>query len=84
MKKLFFSAVMMMAFVGSSFGKTGEVKNELKTSEAGRDCYSEGTGLRDQCLAAGTSQATADVAGLEAMSACLEETLPVTRSVTSN
>ena len=30
MKKVIFSAIMMMAFVGSSFGKTGEVelKNE--------------------------------------------------------
>ena len=37
MKKLFFSAVMMMAFVGSSFAKTGEVEVK-KVEKPTLDC----------------------------------------------
>lgn len=67
MRKVIFTAIAIMAFGSVSFAKSGEVA---------RDCYAEAVAIRDACLEAGVSQSTSELAGLEAMSACLEATNP--------
>jgi hypothetical protein len=75
MKKFMFSAIAMIAFVGSGMANTVEIQN-LESSLPPRDCYKEGTDARDAAYAATGNMNTANDIGLGAMADCLEATTP--------
>ena len=75
MKKFIFSAIAVVAFVGSSMASTVVVQN-LESSLAPRDCYKEGTDARDAAYAATENMNTANDIGLGAMADCLEANTP--------
>jgi hypothetical protein len=70
-----FSAVAMIAFVGSSMASTSEIKN-LESAMPPRDCHKEGTDARDAVFAATGNLHAANDAGLDVMASCLEATGP--------
>jgi hypothetical protein len=74
MKKFMFSAVAMIAFVGSSMASTIEIQN-LDLTLPARDCYKEGTDARDAAYAATGNMNTANDVGLGTLANCLESTL---------
>jgi len=84
MKKVMFTAIAMIAFVGSSMGHTVEVKSP-EGSAVTRDCYKEGTDARDAAYAATGNMNTANDIGLDVMATCLEESGPkVKKSISIN
>ena len=68
----------MIAFVGSSMANTVEVKS-LESIELIRDCMSEARAAQDAAFAATGNYNVAVGAGLDALAACIEDTLGSTK-----
>lgn len=74
MKKFMFSAIAMIAFVGSSMANTTEVKSaEVAVT---RDCMQEARAAEDATFAATGNYGASVAAGLNALAGCLETTTP--------
>jgi len=83
-KKVIFSAIAMIAFVGSSMGNTTEVKS-VEAVAVTRDCMQEARAAEDAAFAATGDYGTSVDAGLGALADCLEATGPkVKKSVSIN
>jgi len=84
MKKFMFSAIAMIAFVGSSMANTSEVKS-LDATAVTRDCMREARAVEDAAFAATGDYGASVDAGLGALADCLEATGPkVKKSVSIN
>ncbi len=75
MKKFMFTAVAMIAFVGSSRANTEEVKS-LDAIAVTRDCMQEARDAENETFAATGNYNTSIAAGLGALTDCLEATGP--------
>jgi hypothetical protein len=74
MKKFMFSAIAMIAFVGSSMANTVEIKN-LELTLPARDCMKEAKDAEDAAFAATGNYGESLDAGLGALANCLESTM---------
>jgi hypothetical protein len=84
MKKFMFSAIAMIAFVGSSMASTVEVKG-LEAMKVTRDCMQEAIAAEDATFAATGNYNASIAAGLNALAGCLEATTPqVKKSLSKN
>ncbi len=83
MKKVIFSAIAMIAFVGSSMANTAEVKSaEVAVT---RDCMQEAKNAENATFAATGNYNASIAAGLGALADCLEATGPkVKKSLSIN
>jgi hypothetical protein len=83
MKKVIFSAIAMIAFVGSSMASMTEVESaEVAVT---RDCMQEARASEDATFTATGNYGASVAAGLGALADCLEATTPkVRKSVSIN